>query len=215
MSRNQARVLRLWRDYDQDAVRLPGMALGSAELAEDAAAAAREQFDAGVRKVEFVAVADLRHDADQLAAVRILTMVRELTARGIAVDWRVRCDRARAADWRSFSHLFPPKAIDGPPGAESRRSAWAESFFLGRCQMRKGPGFLEIRDHRQDVLNRLILDDPAYIDAAVALRDDPAAEVPPDILADLRAESLALAFGPLNWWAPCTTHRWPHPPFSV
>ncbi|MER7730750.1 DUF5825 family protein [Streptomyces erythrochromogenes] len=216
-------VIDLWRDYREHARTLPGMHLGSvavADAAVNAAHTARELYRTGVRRAEFSALVDLSATADPLCAVRVLDLLRELTAWGVVVDWRVRlpdagtCPGGPSAP--TLGHLYPPSRIEGPAGAAELRAAWAEGFFLGKCVVRNGPGFLEIRDHRPGVLNRIVIDDPEYLAAVEAVRADPsAAGVDPAVRGDLVAESLLVAVGDLWWWAPHRPHRWPQPPFRV
>lgn len=208
-------TLSLWRDYKDEARRLPGMHLGTVAVTGDGPGSAREFYRSGVRRAELVTVADLSSDAEPASVVRILDLVRELTAWGIVVDWRVRLIDAPAC-WPMLAHLYPPREVDGLVGADRLRSDWADGFFLGKCQYRKGPGFLEIRDHRAGVLNRIIIDEPDYIAAVDAIRDTAEARgVPAAVMADLVAESLVLRVGDLHWWAPYRPRRWAQPPFYV
>lgn len=208
-------TLSLWRDYQDEARRLPGMHLGTVAVTGEAAGSAREFYRSGVRRAELVGVADLSADAEPAAVVRTLDLVRELTAWGIVVDWRVRLIDA-AAYWPMLAHLYPPREVDGPVGADRLRSDWADGFFLGKCQYRQGPGFLEIRDHRAGVLNRIVIDEPDYLAAVDAVRGDPLAPgVAAAVMADLAAESLVLRVGGLHWWAPHRPRRWAQPPFYV
>ncbi|MFD6112012.1 DUF5825 family protein [Streptomyces yangpuensis] len=223
MSLARKAVIDLWRDYRDHARTLPGMHLGSITVAEasvDAAHIARELYRTGVRRAEFSALVDLSAAAEPACAVRVLDLLRELTAWGVVVDWRVRLPDAGACrtgpSAYTLSHLYPPARVEGPADAAELRSAWAEGFFLGKCLVRKGPGFLEIRDHRPGVLNRIVIDEPDYLAAVRAVRADPSADgVSPAVRTDLAAESLLLAVGDLWWWAPHRPHRWPQPPFRV
>jgi len=208
-------TLSLWRDYRDQARQLPGMHLGTAAVSERADTAARELHRSGVRRAELVSVADLSADAEPESAIRVLDLVRELTGWGIVVDWRVRLPESGAL-WTELGHLYPPCEIEESADAEKARADWARGFFLGKCHYRRGPGFLEIRDHRQGVLNRIIIDDPAYLEAVGVLLGDATAEtVPAEIMRALAAESLILRFGDLHWWAPYRPYRWPQPPFIV
>lgn len=208
-------TLSLWRDYRDEVLRLPGIHLGTAAVTTDAAAAAREFYASGARRVELITVADVSSDADPRTVVRILDLLRELTAWGMVVDWRVRLTDVPAAGMH-LGHLYPPREIDGPKGAADLRAEWARGFFLGKCHYRKGPGFLEIRDHRLGVLNRIIIDEAEYLAAVDTLRRDPTARgVPAGVLDDLAAESLTLQFGDCHWWTPCPVYRWPQQPFLV
>lgn len=204
-------TLQLWRDYHDRARRLPGMDLGRVRVVGDAAGKAAELYRSGVRRAALVGTTDLTVDADPATAVLALDLLRELTAWGIVVDWRARIGPGPPP--AALTHLYPPAAIDGSSPEHWR--AWVDGFFVGLLYYRRGPDFLEIRDHRDGVLNRILVDDPAYVDAIGRLVRDPTAEVPTGILADLAAESLILAVGDRHWWAPYRPHRWPQPPFHA
>ncbi|MFB7169765.1 DUF5825 family protein [Streptomyces sp. NPDC056254] len=216
-------VIDLWRDYRDHARTLPGMHLGSVAVADacaDAAHTARELYRTGVRRAEFSTLVDLSPAAEPVCAVRLLDLIRELTAWGVVVDWRVRLPDAGSCrsgpSAFTLGHLYPPSGIEGPADAAELRAAWAEGFFLGKCLVRNGPGFLEVRDHRSGVLNRIVIDEPAYLAGVEAVRADPTADgVDPGVRADLAAESLLVGVGELWWWAPHRPHRWPQPPFRV
>jgi hypothetical protein len=104
-----------------------------------------------------------------------------------------------------FGHLHPPAG----------QTAWASTFFLGKFHYRHGPGFMEVRDHRSGNLNRIIIDEPDYLEAIATLIRDPAAAIPGDILDDLVGEALVIPVGDRHWWAPYRPYRWPQPPFHV
>ncbi|WP_412180328.1 DUF5825 family protein, partial [Streptomyces yangpuensis] len=91
------------------------MHLGSITVAEasvDAAHTARELYRTGLRRAEFSALVDLSATAEPAGAVRVLDLVRELTAWGVVVDWRVRLPDAGACrtgpSAYTLSHLYPP-----------------------------------------------------------------------------------------------------------
>jgi hypothetical protein len=215
MKSHRTLTLSLWRDYRDQARQLAGMHLGTAVISEGADTAARELYRSGVRRAELVSVADLSVDAEPESAVRTLDLIRELTAWGIVVEWRVRMTGADES-WPEFGHLYPPCEIEDSDDAVNARAVWARSFFLGKCHYRRGPGFIEVRDHRPGVLNRIVIDDPAYLAALSAVLDDSRARaVPEKIMRAFAAESLVLRFGDLHWWAPYRSYRWPHPPFLV
>jgi|HigsolmetaAR206D_1030411.scaffolds.fasta_scaffold00261_24 ribosomal peptide maturation radical SAM protein 1 len=204
--------VRLWRDYWTEALRLPGMYLGSAAVPASAGEAAREYYRSGVRRVELLDDADLTGSGAPERALRVLDLVRELTAWGIVVDWTVRFADA-ATSWPLFSHLYPPRSLPDAPDAHAR---WLDGFFLGRCLYRLGPGFVEIRDRRRGVLNRIVVDDSAAVEAVrVLATGGPVHKVPSGILADFQAEALVLPVGDGYWWAPYRPYRWAQPPRDV
>ncbi|MBB1245154.1 hypothetical protein GL263_16475, partial [Streptomyces durbertensis] len=204
-------AVRLWRDYQDDVRRLPGMCLGTASVTGAVAATAAGFDTSGARRVELVEEVDLSStDGAPETAVRTLRLLQELTARGIVVDWRLRLGDEPTAP--ALGHLYPPREIDGREDAARLRAEWARTFFLGKCSYRRGPGFLEVRDHRAGVLQRIVIDEPEYHAAISELTaDDPAHQPSPDILTDsvlrdLAAESLTLRFGAHHWWAPTPVH---------
>lgn len=212
-TRSSSLTVSLWRDYKDETRRLPGMYVGTVAVTGDAARKTEEFFRSGVRRADLMTVVDVSQEADPAHVVGALGLVRELTAWGIVVEWRLRLDTA-LAPWAMFSHLYPPREIEGT--AEDVRTEWAGDFFPGKCLERGGPGFLEIRDHRHGFLSRIVLDQPDHLEAAARLAYDPAADGLADqALRDFAMESLLLEVGGLRWWAPCRTLRWPHPPFCV
>jgi hypothetical protein len=202
-------TLHLWRDYHHRAGLLPGMSLGRVRVTGDAAVTVADLYRSGARRVALAGTTDLTADAEPATTVLALELLRELTAWGVVVDWRARLGSAPPP--AALTHLYPPAAIDGLPARHQQ--AWADGFFVGRLHYRRGPGFLEIRDHRGGTRNRLLLDDPAYVAAVGRLVRDPTAQVPAEILADFTARSLILAVGDRHWWAPYRPRRWPQPPF--
>ncbi|GHE14344.1 DUF5825 family protein [Streptomyces alanosinicus] len=141
-----------------------------------------------------------------------LDFVRVATARGLLVRWQLRAGRRAdpALTARDLTHLQPPVSLDGARSAE-RLSEWWNRFYIGRCVWRRGPGFVQIRDRREGVLQRFNLLQPAYVQAVDLLEQQQVSGVDPDVLAALRAEHLVLDFGGLDWWAPCLIDRWPVP----
>ncbi|WP_156727432.1 DUF5825 family protein [Streptomyces apocyni] len=214
-------AVRAWRDYQDEVRRLPGMFLGSASVTGAVASTAEELYASGARRIELVEAVDLSSIGVPEAVVRTLRLLQELTARGIVVDWRLRLRLGDESTATALGHLYPPREIDGCGDAARLRADWARTFFLGKCSYRHGPGFLEIRDHRSGVLQRIVIDEPEYHAAISELTADaPAHPASPDALTDsildaLATESLTLSFGGLHWWAPCRIYRWPQPPFHV
>ncbi|MER7693849.1 DUF5825 family protein [Streptomyces sp. NPDC097610] len=141
-----------------------------------------------------------------------LDFVRVATARGLLVRWQLRAGRRAdpALTARDLTHLQPPASLDGARPAE-RLTEWRSRFYIGRCVWRRGPGFVQIRDRRDGVLQRFNLLQPAYVQAVTLLEQQQVSGVDPDVLAALRAEHLVLDLGGLDWWAPCLIDRWPVP----
>lgn len=204
----------LWRHRDASVRATPGAYLGDRALGGDVAAEARRAYELGARLVSIEPVADLGRDADAEQTVTILSLVRELTSHGMEVDWRARL-AADAPEWWVFCHLFPPSALDGPRGDEAL-AAWRGTYHLGRCFLRRGPGFVQIRDRRHGGFRRLTISDRAYLAAIDALLTGRGTEaVPEPIVSVFERQHLAVRFGDQVWWAPCPLRRWPLPSWEV
>ena len=88
----------LWRDYGR-----PETVLGTRSVPSLATVA--EFYAEGARHAVLPSLVDLAADAEA-STVRSLTLVRELTAWGIAVDWRLRLP-GDAEMWPALGHLHP------------------------------------------------------------------------------------------------------------
>jgi hypothetical protein len=209
-------VVQLWRDYDETAIALGArMSLGSAELTADRPIEAGELYASGVRRVSFGQPVDML-GPDPWQAVSALSLIRDLTAYGMVVDWRLRLPPADA-DWRELGHLYPPAQVtlDSTDGDACQRD-WASGYHLAKCVSRRGPGLLEIRDRRWGGLRRVIISKPGYLEAIATLRDGATVEqVPSAILADLIAVRLAGLVGDVAWWLPYQVQRWPDAPPGI
>ncbi|WP_329260899.1 DUF5825 family protein [Streptomyces sp. NBC_01478] len=144
--------------------------------------------------------------------LRALDFVRNATGRGLLVRWHLRAGRRAdpALTAHHLTHLQPPVSLDGGRSVE-RLAEWRTRFYVGRCVWRRGPGFVQIRDRRDGVLQRFDLIQPEYVQAVTLLEDQRADGVDPKVLAALRAEHLVLDFGGRDWWAPYRIDRWPVP----
>ncbi|MDI6515663.1 DUF5825 family protein [Streptomyces coelicoflavus] len=198
-----------WRDYDPAACELPGMFLGEVPLPGPARDQAARLWELGARRVRLPAPVDLSTGADSAAAVYGLSLVRDLTARAVMVEWELRLDSGEGKTWRRLSHLQPPAALHGPADAGESLRSWQRGHYLCKCLWRKGPGFLQIRDRRWGELRRFTADEPEY-DTAVRLLDYGAlaGTVDHTALADFRSEHLVLDVGPYAWWLPYRVSRW-------
>jgi hypothetical protein len=145
-----------------------------------------------------------------------MLLLAELTSWGIAVDWEVRLG-SDPEIWRSFNHLYPPRAVLDVADDSEIREQWATTFYLCKCIYRQGPGFVQVRDRRTGgSLYRFTLHDPAYLDAVEKLAAGcPVEDVPAPVLDALVNESLAGRAGQLAWWLPYRVRRWPWPSFAV
>ncbi|MFF0744885.1 DUF5825 family protein [Streptomyces sp. NPDC004111] len=201
-----------WRDYDEAACALPGMYLGELELTGPVAEESDRLWELGARRVALSAPVDLTATGDLGAArrtVRALSLVRDLTARAVLVEWDLRLDPARPQDPGILSHLQPPRTLRGVPDADAALARWRAGHYLGKCLWRNGPGFFQIRDRRWGNLQRFTADEPHYRTAVDALAYGALPQsVAKDALDDFTEEHLVLHLGPLAWWVPYRVSRW-------
>jgi hypothetical protein len=193
-------ALTLWRDYDSEATALPGIGLQVDPVSDSGIEQAHEYFIRGVRRVAFNGVVDLSGDGDTPAAFHALVLLRELTSHGIVIDWALRAPR----QWRLLSHLYPPSAVTGAPQVAR---AWREEYHHGKYVVRRGPGFVQIRDHRFGALKSSTIDDPGYLAALDRMMAGcPSADLPMKELLHLSGQICGL---------PCRPYRWPCPSMSL
>ncbi|MCX5387225.1 DUF5825 family protein [Streptomyces sp. NBC_00083] len=209
----EALTVSAWRDYDPEARALPGMFLGDIELAGPMGEESDRLWESGVRSVRLhdpVDLADLTAPGAADRAVRLLSLVRDLTARAVLVEWKLRLDPSAPDDtWRALSHLQPPAALHGAADAAADLRRWREGHYLCKCLWRQGPGFVQIRDRRWGDLRRFTAEEPEYQQVIADLTyGAPAASVPAAVLADFLEERLALQVGDLAWWLPYRVSRW-------
>lgn len=203
-----------WRDYDPEVCALPGMDLGRRTLAAGVAEECERLWADGARRVRLAEAVDLTSTATPEGArraVRQLSLVRDLTARAVLVEWELRSASADPESWRPLGHLQPPQALHGlpEPVAAEQLAAWRSGHYVGLCLWRQGPGFVQIRDRRWGNLARFTVDEPHYLEAIDHLSYGAAAEeVPADALSDFLGEQLVLPIGHLRWWAPYRVLRW-------
>ncbi|MEE1795861.1 DUF5825 family protein [Streptomyces sp. BE308] len=208
-----------WRDYDEAACALPGMFLGELDLTGPVAQESDRLWELGARRVVLPAAVDLTAAGDLDGArrtVRALSLVRDLTARAVLVEWDLRLDPARPDDWLTLSHLQPPRTLHGAPDPLATLTTWRNGHYLGKCLWRNGPGFLQIRDRRWGNLQRFTADEPHYRSAVEELSyGAPSRSVPKDALEDFTEEKLVLHLGPLAWWVPYRVSRWIQEPMAI
>ncbi len=199
----EAVTVRLWRDHDPAARRVPGMAMGERRITGDWAEVAAELYRRGARYARIAEPVELC----ATGPAGPLILLRELTARGMAVDWAARCADGCDAD-RLLCHLWPPSTPDG--------GDWARTFFPCKCVYRHGPGFVEVRDRRFGTLELFTIDEPAHLAAIGALAAGvPTGAVPAAVRAELGAARLLGEHRGLLWWLPARVYRWPFPPLLV
>ncbi|MFJ2730766.1 DUF5825 family protein [Streptomyces collinus] len=204
-------AVQAWRDHDTTARELPGMSLGRVPLGADPGDADR-LWAMGARRAELDAAVDLATPgpAAARAALERLSLVRDLTAQAVLVDWDLDLPADRADQlWKVLSHLQPPRTLTGPADADTALHAWRTRHYLCKLIWRRGPGFLQIRDRRWGDLRRFTADDPRYPTAIARLdRGVHSADVPADILEELASEHLVLRADDLAWWLPYRVTRW-------
>lgn len=205
--------VELSRDYEPSAVRVPGMSLGTRRITGAWQPLAADLYRAGVRHARLAEPVDLCPAAG-VASARALVLIRELTAHAIAVDWVARC-RDGCAGQGLFNHLYPPDRVDG--GAEDATvRGWRQSFFLGKCVFRRGPGFVEVRDRRLGSLELFTIDEPEHLAAIKEMTEGvPARQVPAAVRRDLADARLIAEQAGHLWWLPTRAYRWPFPALAI
>lgn len=216
--------LTLWKDRDPAAMRVPGMYAGRVEVTGAPVATVSRLAEDGVQLAQLDDTVDL-DDADGAAAVAALTVIRELTSHGIAVDWTIRMP-AGTAGWRPLSHLHPPAAVyagsagdgivgsagDGivGSGGEGIAAEWRDSFHIAKCGYRLGPGFIEIRDRRTGSFKRLVIRNPHREEAiAPLLRGVRTTALSQAVMERYLRADLLHQVGGFVWWTPYRIRRWP------
>src|ERR1700761_7042957 len=94
-----------WRDHDPAACELPGMSLGELALPGPLEDESERLWQLGARRVRLPETVDLAGTVDPGRAaetVAALSLVRDLTARAVLVEWELRLDPAPEAadDWQ-------------------------------------------------------------------------------------------------------------------
>jgi hypothetical protein len=202
--------LTLWRDHDEELLRIPAISMGSRPVGTgDPAELAAALYRDGVRRVALEGPVDLSGGQPPATVVARLLLVAALTSWALVVDWELRLG-GDPAGWRLLNHLYPPRVVAGADTTTQIRDDWREGFCLCRCVWRQGPGFVEVRDRRAGSLARFVIDEPDYLQAIDRLSAGcPAAQVSPGVLEDLVNEGLAGRIGDLAWWMPYRVRRWP------
>lgn len=200
--------LTLWKDRDPAAMRVPGMYAGRVDVTGDPVATVSRVAADGVQFAQLDDTVDL-DDADGASAVAALTVIRELTSHGIAVDWTVRMP-AGTAGWRPLSHLHPPAAVYAGSAGDGIAAEWRNSFHIAKCGYRLGPGFIEIRDRRTGSFKRLVIRHPHREEAiAPLLRGVRATTLSPAVTERYLRADLLHQVGGFVWWTPYRIRRWP------
>ncbi|GAA1241313.1 hypothetical protein GCM10009665_35130 [Kitasatospora nipponensis] len=202
----------LWLDSDPLVRESAGSALGRRTLGGPAASVVTELHRAGVRCLRLAEPIRLCRDAPA-ASARALTLLREATGQGLAVLWEALCEDGCAAD-RLFHHLFPPARVLGAPAELA--AEWRAGYFPCRCVVRRGPGFVEVRDRRFGTLELFTIDEPDHLGQLDALAEGvPVGEVPPAVRRDFTEVKLVTEQAGRLWWLPMRVRRWPFPSLTV
>jgi hypothetical protein len=216
MNGTDTMTLTMWRDHDEELIRLPSMSASSRRVGGgDPAELAAGLYRDGIRRVALDAPVDLSGGTAAGSVVSRLLLLGHLTSWGMVVDWDVRLG-ADAEVWQLLNHLYPPRAVLDAAGADGIRDRWRENFYLCKCAWRQGPGFVEVRDRRAGSLFRFVIDEPDYLEAierlSVGCR---IGDVPAAVLDDFASEGLAGKAGDFAWWIPYRVRRWPSPALVV
>jgi uncharacterized protein DUF5825 len=204
----------IWRERDDEVIAsIPGMTLDATDLTGGPTLAAHRLFKAGARRVRLSEPVDVRSPL----AVSSLLLVRELTRFGVVVDWELILDPL-THDWRELSHLYPPRTLTGDPdGPDSPDSPvtltrWRAGFFPGKFIVRKGLGFVQVRDRRWSGLRVATLTEPAQVQMVLMLLTDSlAAEPITDVMTGLEELRLIQRIGDRLWMPAHRVWRWPAP----
>jgi hypothetical protein len=205
--------VELFRDYVPGAARIPGMALGVRRLTGPLRPVTAALHREGARYAKIAAPVDVCVDAN-LSSARALVLIRELTARAVAVEWTARCLDGCVGQG-VLDHLYPPGRVEGT-AHEALTRRWRLSYFLGKCVFRRGPGFVEVRDRRSGSLEMFTIDSPEHLSAIAAmLEGDLAADIAADVRRELTDAQLVAEQAGHLWWLPTPAYRWPFPALAV
>ncbi len=198
-------AVTLWRDYDEMAPARPGAMIASTSVRSRPVEAARTFYADGARRAVLPDVVDLAA-GEEVAVVRALVLVRELTGWGIVVDWRVRLPEDTRL-WPLLSHLCPPGEVVANAGIQFK---WKDTYHFFKCVFRRGPEFVQVRDYRSGQLGKITISDSRYREAIDDLLEGlPLTDVPTWIQRDLAGAGLVGVVGGPAWWLPYRVRRWP------
>jgi hypothetical protein len=208
-------TIRLRRDYARVTLDLPTMGMGTMPTAPDGCWGVEELFDRGVRHVEIDEIVDFTEPEAGRSAATALVFIRDLTALGLVVSWRVRLPDGMHVPVL-LGHLYPPAQVLGPAYGDEIAQMWDRKFYLGRCFWRQGPGFIEVRDRRSARQMRITIEDPNRLEAIGDMTQPVlAATITPSILDEFTHTGLVHRLGDWVWWTPYRIRRWPSPPLAV
>jgi hypothetical protein len=185
------------------------MYLGEVEFADDPAQTASDVVARGALHVGLPGPVVIGH-GDPICArdnVRALTQVRELTGRGISVDWELDLG-AEAGQWQLFSHLYPPRSLAGTDGA-AILDRWRRSWHMNKCGYRRGEGFIEIVDLRRGTQRRIVMRKTHEAKLASLLKGAPLSDFHQEEIESFIKSGLVHRVNTLLWWMPARITRWP------
>jgi ribosomal peptide maturation radical SAM protein 1 len=198
-------TLRCWRGRDPELLEEDDMYLGEVRYADDPAQTASEVVARGGLHVALPGPVGMGHDDRD--DVRTLTHVRELTGRGISVDWELDLG-PEAGQWQLFSHLYPPRSVAGADGA-AILDQWRRSWHMNKCGYRRGEGFIEIVDLRHGTQRRIVMRKTHEEKLASLLRGAPIADFRPEEIEAFIKSGLVHRINTRLWWMPARITRWP------
>jgi hypothetical protein len=200
-------ALRSWRGRDGEPLEEDDMYLGEVRSADDPAQTASDLAARGALHVALPGPVTIGHDDHTRDSVRMLTQVRELTGRGISVDWDLDLG-PEAGRWQLFSHLYPPRSLAGADG-ETILDRWRRSWHMNKCGYRRGDGFIEILDLRHGTQRRIVMRKAHEGKLASLLRGASVADFRAAEIEAFVASALVHRVGDLLWWMPAHITRWP------
>lgn len=98
-------------------------------------------------------------DPDEID-IRTLAVLRDLMSFRVKPIWHLICPTD--LDLRPFYFIFPPQSINGK---QFSASEWMSEFRYGLLYWRKGPGFVSVRDGRDNSVTEATLTAGTFLDA--------------------------------------------------
>ncbi|MFF2953337.1 DUF5825 family protein [Kitasatospora sp. NPDC057965] len=206
--------VELWLDHDPAARELPGYALGHRTLSGPAQQEVTGLHRAGVRCLRLTEPVRLCADAPA-ASARALMLLREATGQGLAVLWQAVCTDG-CATRRRFHHLYPPERLTGDGAPQDVLADWRATYYPSKCVVRRGPGFVEVRDRRFGTLELFTIDEPGHLAQLDALAEGVELGLLPEAVhRDLAEAGLIAEQAGRAWFLPMRVRRWPFPSLTV
>ncbi|MGF7237796.1 MAG: DUF5825 family protein, partial [Frankia sp.] len=179
----------------------------------DSVAAAGSMFSLGARYVRLITTVEL--DSEDPNVVTALSLVRELTSYGIAVDWKINLG-AEPGRWLLLSHLYPPRLIVAASSGDAELETWRNTYHLAKFGYRRGPNFIQIRDYRTGTLKRHVIRIRDHDESFSQLLTGVAGTSLSRSLTDTyHREGLIIEVGGKVLWLPYRIRAWPLSPLMV